>query len=169
MIGVEVVARPVPPRPPGELDVLRSEEIARLPELRPVFQLEGDVMHLRAGATDEIDRVMIRTAAHEGKPVLDPIRQPETQHAAVIFDELLGVVDAERQMAELERADAGDRLVLCDQGLFGEHVDPGAFRVVERDRLGDSRSRIVPRFTAHALGFEALADVAELGVRIDLE
>jgi len=46
-------------------------------------------------------------------------------------------------MAELERADAGDRLVLCDQGLFGEHVDPGAFRIVERDRLGDSRGSIV--------------------------
>ena len=72
-------------------------------------------------------------------------------------------------MAELERADAGDRLVLCDQGLFGEHVDPGAFRVVERDRLGDSRGRIVPRLTAHALGFETPADVAELRVRIYLE
>ena len=29
--------------------------------------------------------------------------------------------------------------------------------------------RIVARLAAHALGFETLADVAELGVRIDLE
>jgi hypothetical protein len=72
-------------------------------------------------------------------------------------------------MAELERADAGDRLVLCNQGLFGEHVDPGAFRIVEGDRLGDSRGSIVSRLAAHTLGFETLADVAELSVGIDLE
>ena len=112
---------------------------------------------------------MVRAAAHEGKPVLDPVRQPEAEHAAVVFDELLRLVDAERQMAELERADAGDRLVLCDRRLLGEHVDPGAFRIVERHRLGNARGRIVARLAAHALGFETLADVAELGVRIDLE
>src|SRR5918994_1392590 len=30
MVGVDVVARPVPPRPPGEIDVLRAEEVHRL-------------------------------------------------------------------------------------------------------------------------------------------
>ena len=84
-------------------------------------------MHLGARAAHEIDRVMVRTAAHEGEPVLDPVRQPEAQHPAVVFDELLGLVDAERQMAELERADAGDRLVLCDRRLLGEHIDPVPF------------------------------------------
>ena len=98
-------------------------------------------MHLGALASHEIHRVMVRTAAHEGKPVLDPVRQPEAEHAAVVFDELLGLVDAERQMAELERADAGDRLVLCDRRLLGEHVDLGAFRVVERHGLGNTQTQ----------------------------
>ena len=79
VVSVDVVARPVPARPPGELDVLRPEEIAGRLDLRPVFQLERDVMHLGALATDEIDRVMVWAAAHEGKPVLDPIRQPEAK------------------------------------------------------------------------------------------
>ena len=48
MIGVDVVARPVPARPPGELDVLAAEEIAGVLDLRPVLQLERDVMHLGA-------------------------------------------------------------------------------------------------------------------------
>ena len=112
---------------------------------------------------------MVRTAAHEGEPVLDPVRQPEAQHPAVVFDELLGLVDAERQMAELERADAGDRLVLCDRRLLGEHIDLGALRVVERHGLRNAGRGVVARLAPHALGFEALADVAELGVRIDLE
>ena len=126
-------------------------------------------MHLRALAAHEVDGVVVRAAAHEGEPVLDPVRQPEAQHAAVVFDEVLGLVDAERQMAELERADAGDRLVLGDRRLLGEHVDLGALRIVERHRLGDAGRGVVARLAAHALGFEALADVAELGVRIDLE
>ncbi len=126
-------------------------------------------MHVRACAAHEIHRVMVGTATHEGEPVLDPVRQPEAEHTAVVFDELLGLRDAERQMAELERADAGDRLVLGDRGLLGEHVDLGALRVLERHGLGDARSGVVAGFAAHALGFEALADVAELNVRIDLE
>ena len=112
---------------------------------------------------------MVGTAAHEGEPILDPVRQPEAEHAAIVFDEFLGLRDAERQMAELERADAGDRLVLGDRGLFGEHVDLGPLRVLERHRLRNARRGVVAGFATHSFGFETLADVAELGVRIDLE
>ena len=72
-------------------------------------------------------------------------------------------------MAELERADAGDRLVLGDRRLLGEHLDRGALGILERHELPNARRGIVALFAAHALGLETLADVGEVGVRIDLE
>ena len=72
-------------------------------------------------------------------------------------------------MAELERADAGDRLVPGDRRLLGEHLDLGALRILEHDRLGNAGRGVVALVALDALGFETLADVGELGVRIDLE
>ena len=132
---------PCRPGPQASWMFLLPRKSQAVLDLRPVLQLEGDVMHLGARAAHEIDRVMVRTAAHEGEPVLDPVRQPEAEHAAVVFDELLGLVDAERQMAELERADAGDRLVLGDRRLLGEHVDLGALRILERHGLRECPAR----------------------------
>ena len=43
------------------------------------------------------------------------------------------------------------------------------FGILEGHGLRNARRGVVAGFAAHALGFETLADVAELGVRIDLE
>ena len=51
---------PCRPGPQVELDVLAAEEVAGRLDLRPVLQLERDVMHLGALAAHEIDGVMVR-------------------------------------------------------------------------------------------------------------
>src|SRR5437899_3081764 len=59
VIGEDVVARPVAPRAPGELDVAAAEEVAGGLYLRPILELESDMMHPGGLALDEIHRVVV--------------------------------------------------------------------------------------------------------------
>ncbi len=83
MIGIDIVPGPMASRSPDDRNILAAKEIARTQELRRVLQLEGDVVHMRALALHEIYGVMVGTAAHEHKPVADPVRDAESEHAAV--------------------------------------------------------------------------------------
>src|SRR4051794_24852053 len=102
VIGEDVVARPVPPRPPDDWNIPRAEVVACGLHVRPVLELERDVMHARGLALHEVHRVMIGAAAHEHEPVLDPVGHAEAEHAAVEIGECLRIVDGECEMAELE-------------------------------------------------------------------
>ena len=72
-------------------------------------------------------------------------------------------------MAELDRPDAGNLLVLADRRLGGEHLAHRSLAVLERQHPGDAGTWIVARLAAQALGLDAAADVVELGVGRDLE
>src|SRR5580692_2043542 len=54
MIGGDVVPRAVPQRSPDDRDLALAEQVARILQVDEVLQLERHVMHLVAGAADEI-------------------------------------------------------------------------------------------------------------------
>src|ERR1700685_1044049 len=85
VIGVDIVPRPMTAGPPNDGNILAAQQIASRLHLSPILQFKGDMVHLRALAAHEIDGVMVGTAAHEHKPVLNPIRHAETQNAAIEF------------------------------------------------------------------------------------
>src|SRR5436190_21477537 len=58
VIGVDVVAGAVASRSPDQLNVLGAEEVAGALNLRPVLQLEGDVVHADGLAAREVDGVV---------------------------------------------------------------------------------------------------------------
>src|SRR5580700_10200263 len=89
VIGIDIMPGAVAARAPDDRNVLAAEKIARRLDLRPVLQLERDVVHPRALAANEVDGVVVRTAAHEDEPVLDPVRDAEAENAAVEVGKLL--------------------------------------------------------------------------------
>jgi hypothetical protein len=89
------------------------------------------VVHLRALAAHEIDGVMVRAAAHEDEPVLDPVRYAKTKNPAVEVRELFRLRNDESQMAELDRSNSGDRPRLANRRLGGEKLTDRAFRILE--------------------------------------
>ena len=131
VIGGDVVAGPVPHRPPQQPDVLMREHLAGGLHVRHVLQLEGDVVHLDIVALDEVHGVMVRVAAHEHEPVLDPVRDLKAHHLGVEIGRRLHVRNVEGDVAELERSDAGNLVMLAEIAPFGEQVDAGAFVVLE--------------------------------------
>ena len=100
-------------------------------------------MHLSALAADEVHGVMVRAAAHEHEPILDPVRHPKAEHAGVERGIFLRFRNHKRKMAELERPNAGHLLVLADRGLSGKHLADRSFGVFERQHPGDAGCRIV--------------------------
>ena len=84
---------------PDDRNFFVAEEIAGDLYLPPVFQLEGNVVHLRALTLDEIDGVMVGPAAHEHEPVLDPIRHAKAEHTTIEIDQWLRVGNHKGQMA----------------------------------------------------------------------
>ena len=120
VIGKDIVARPVSSRPPNDRNVLLAEKIAGDLYLRPVLQLKSNMMHFRALAAHEIHSVMIRSAAHEDKPILDPVRDAKAQNAAIKIGKDFGIVDAKCQMAELERPNTIDWQVLAERHRLRE-------------------------------------------------
>ena len=88
-------------------------------------------MHVRALAADKIDGVMVRAAAHEDEPVLDPVRHAETQYAAIEVGELLRLRNDEGEVPELDRSNAGDGLRLADWRLGREKFAHGALGILE--------------------------------------
>jgi len=71
---------------------------------------------------------------------------------------------------KLQRADPATGCGLPIASLLGEDLDLGALRILEHDRLGQCRVAAVRAlFALDALGVEALANVRDRRVRIDLE
>src|SRR5215207_7882379 len=159
----------VPPWPPGQFEVLAAEEIAGGQDLRPVLQLEGDMMHDRALASHEVHGVVVRTAAHKGKPVFDPVRDTKSQNLAVEVGEFFRIIDAERQMPELKRTNSGDSRVLGDWGLLGEHFKYRALGILEAQHSRHARHCVVALFRLDPFGLQPLADISDVGRRVDLE
>src|SRR4029077_13164951 len=136
-------------------------------DMSPILQLESDVMHLSALAAHEVHGVMVRAAAHEHEPILDPVGYSKAEHAGVERGILLRFRNHERKMPELDRPDAGHLLVLADRGLSAKLSADRPLGVFEHQHPGDAGCRIVARLTAHALGFDAAPNVVELGLRHD--
>src|SRR5580704_18129531 len=143
VIGVDIVPRSMTAGPPNNGNVLAAEEIASRLHLTPILQLEGDMVHVRALAAHEIDGVMVGTATHEYEPVLNPIRHPETQNAAIEFGIVPGLRDDESKMPELDGANSGNRLRFANRRLGGEHLAYGALGIRERQHLRNPRGGIV--------------------------
>ena len=72
-------------------------------------------------------------------------------------------------MPELERADAGDLLVLAEIAPVLEQLDRGAFVVLEREHLADAGNGIVAQLAAHAVLGQLPRQFAEIGIGRDLE
>src|SRR5580704_1758175 len=104
-------------RPPNNRNIFAAQEITSRLHLRPILQFKGDMVHLRALAAHEIDSVMVGTATHEYKPVLNPIRHPETQNATIEFGVFPWFRNNESKMPEFDRPNSGNRLRLANRGL----------------------------------------------------
>ena len=80
MIGRDIVARTVTQRSPDDRNRFLPEQLAGVLDLGEVLHFEGDVVHLRLLAGEEIHRVVVRAAAQEREEVLDPVGNAEAQH-----------------------------------------------------------------------------------------
>ncbi len=112
---------------------------------------------------------MVRVAAHEAEEIADPVGDAEAQHLLIEAHGALDLGRIERDMAELERANAGNLLVLAEIAPVLEQIDGGTFVVLERQHLAHARNGIVAQLAAHAVLGELLCQVAEVVVRRDLE
>ena len=119
------------------------EEVAGAVDLRPVLHLEGDVMKLRLRVDDEIDGVVIDAAAQEREEVVVPVGDPEAQHLGVELHRLLHVVDAMRDVAELERRDRRRLAVVLGEHVVGIELDHRALEVGEHQRPRRARRNAV--------------------------
>src|ERR1700690_1321431 len=131
VICVDIVTGAMTARTPDNGNFLGAEEIARRLDLWPVLEFKSNVVHLRALAAHEVDGVVVRTAAHEDKPVLDPVRDAEAENSAVEVGKLLRVRNDEGQMAELERSNAGDGLRFANRRLSREDVADRTLRILK--------------------------------------
>ena len=169
VVGRDVVARPVAQRSPDDRDRLLAEQLAGVLDLGEVLHLEGDVMHLRLLAGEEIHRVVVRPAAQEREEVLDPVGHAEAEHLRIELGDLLGVVDDEGDVAELERADADHLVMLAEIAPLREQLDGRALRVLELQHLADARDRVVAQFVGNALVVQLPAHRGEVGIRRHFE
>src|SRR5262245_41039784 len=103
MVNRDVVARPMPHRPPVDGHLAQREQFAGVLDVCEVLHFEGDVMHLDLCTAQEIHGVMVRVASQEDEIVFDPVRYPESQHPAVEIGHLLWVLHYTGDVPELER------------------------------------------------------------------
>src|SRR6476660_9799607 len=103
MVNGHIVTRPMPHRAPVDWHLAQGEQLARILNVGEIFHFEGDVVHPRSRTAYEIYRVMVRVAAQEDKKVVDPVRHPKPQHAAVEFSQRLRVRHFAGDMTELKR------------------------------------------------------------------
>src|ERR1700686_2185525 len=94
-------------------------------------------MQLDSRAGEEIHGVMIRIAAHEAEEIADPVRDAKAQHFLVEGNGALDIGSEEGNMPELERADAGDLLMLAEIAPILEQLDGRALVVGKRQHLPD--------------------------------
>ena len=134
-----------------------------------------------------------RTVAHPVAGALLPIRTVEptvdlhrsfdrgaqrVEHLALVGDapgrlievsHRLGVMHREGDVSELERGDAGDRLMIAERARFVEQLDGGALGVLERQRLRRAGAGVALQLGADAVARELLLQVGKVGAGRDLE
>src|SRR5262245_54668682 len=80
MIDRHVVSGTVAQRSPDDRDAVLREHVAAVLDRGEIADLEGDVVHPRALAAQEVHGVMVGIAAHEHEEVAVPVRYLEAQH-----------------------------------------------------------------------------------------
>src|SRR5579862_8981953 len=85
LVGVAVIDRDImadnmSARTPHQMDIVLGQRFGSTLDFRPILDLECDVMELRLGVVDEIDRVVIGIAAQEGKIVGAPVRDTKAEY-----------------------------------------------------------------------------------------
>src|SRR6516165_2761439 len=125
MIDGDVMTWAMTHRSPVDWHFAQREQFARILNVSEVLHLKGNVMHLDLRAADEIHSVMVRVAAQEDEIVLDPVRNPEAQHATVKVSHRLRVLVEMRDMTYLQRAGAEHLVVGTQIAPFRKQLDRG--------------------------------------------
>src|SRR6266566_8270079 len=133
-----------------------------------VLELERDVMELHVRPGEEVHAVMIGIAAHEAEEIADPVRDAKAENLLVEADGALNVGRVESDMAELERADAGDLLVLAEIAPLLEQLDGGSLDVGERQHLPDAGNGVVAQLAAYPVLGKLAPQFAEIRIGRDL-
>src|SRR5436190_6446993 len=129
-----------------------------------VFELERDVMQLHVRPGKEVHGVMIGITAHETEEIPDPVRHAKAEHLLVESDGTLNIGREEGDMPELERADAGNLLVLAEIAPLLEQLDRGALVIGKRQHLANSWNGIVAQLAAHAVLRKLARQFSEIAV-----
>src|SRR5215467_5645451 len=169
MVNCHVVTWPVPHRAPVDWHLAQGEQLASILNVGEIFHFEGDVMHSRARTAHEIYRMMVRVAAQEDKKVLDPVRYPKPQHAAVEFSQRLRVLHFAGDMTELKRPRSQYLMMGAQIVPFREQFNGGACGIVECEHLADTRDRIAQPIALHTIVCQLRCNAAEVGMRRDLK
>src|SRR5215211_914276 len=169
VVGGDIMPGAVAQRSPDDRDLLLPQHLARVLQVREVFELEGDVMQLGAASADEIDGVMVGVAAHEDKEVADPVGHPEAHDAPVKLRRLLRARHREGHMPELQRSGAEHLLVAAEIAPLREQLDGRSFVVLEGEHLADARDRVIAQLALDAVLGKLAGELVELRVRRHLE
>src|SRR6516164_2269136 len=107
MTDENVVTDDVAAGPPDEMVVVAAKEVARALDFRPVFHLEGGMMHfLMRAMRGEVHGVMVGATAQENKKVGAPIRHAEPEHVAIKRRDLLDVGNVEGKVPQLDQRES---------------------------------------------------------------
>src|SRR5688572_13585874 len=96
------------------------EQIARITDMGDVFQLERNMVHSHLVTPDEIDRMVIRVAAHEDKKIFNPVRDLESEHTLIEFSNEFWIRYKERDVPELQRSNTDPVPPTTDITPFGK-------------------------------------------------
>src|SRR5262249_6856340 len=83
MVGRNIVPGAMPQRPPDDGNPSLPHELTGILQMHKVLHLEGNVMQHGIGTGEEVDRVMIRVAAHEAEEIANPVRHAKTEHLLI--------------------------------------------------------------------------------------
>src|SRR5580692_3811980 len=113
--------------------------------------------------------MMVAAATQESEKVAAPVRYPETQHVAVEFHDSLHVRALVGDVAELQRHDAVERVVLWRKCEIGKNLDYGSFGILESDSLADSGRDVAALFAPDVGLLQPRGDFAKIASQRDLE
>src|SRR5262245_9612401 len=137
--------------------------------MRPVPQLERDVMHHGLRALDEIYRVVVGIAAQEDEKILHPVRNPKTKHAFVEVRDRFWIGHEKRQVSELVGSDANDLMIVTEIVPLREQLDRRALGIMKRQHARRTRRTVAALLARNSLPRQLAAQVVEVGLRSDLE
>src|SRR5215470_12680974 len=169
MIGCHVVADDMATGSPDKTQVVLGEEVAGAMNLRPILDLEGNVMELRGWIDHEVDAVMIDGTTQECKGVVAPVGHSESEDIGVELDDLLDVGDAMRHMTELQRRDDGLLAIVLGKDIVGVELDQCALDILEHNGLRDTGRNAIARLAVDAMLGKFFGDLTEIAARRHLK